>query len=206
MTIPEIRQLKIFIALEEKRSFTAAARVCFITQSAVSHSIKSLESQLDCNLIERIGKKVILTPQGEIFLHHAKRAINELETSLTKLQTLKKWGYSSIHIGAPDSICQLILPQALKTFYEKHPSCEVSITIGDTSETLDQIKDGTLSLSFGIQTLPLDNQLIFTPLEQDTLCFITPPDHPWTKQPAEERKQLSDISAQRNIQPPRLLS
>ena len=82
MNLPDIRQLNIFIALEETRSFTAAAKECFITQSAVSHSIKALEKQLDCQLIERMGKHIILTPYGEVFLHHAKRVVNELELSL----------------------------------------------------------------------------------------------------------------------------
>jgi len=58
MNLPDIRQLNIFIALEETRSFTAAAKECFITQSAVSHSIKALEKQLDCQLIEHFIKTI----------------------------------------------------------------------------------------------------------------------------------------------------
>jgi DNA-binding transcriptional LysR family regulator len=55
--IPDIRQIKVFLALEETRSFTAAAEKLNITQSAVSHSMKSLESSLACQLIERHGKR-----------------------------------------------------------------------------------------------------------------------------------------------------
>lgn len=193
MTLPEIRQLKIFIALEATRSFTAAAKSCFITQSAVSHSLKSLETQLECQLIERMGKRIILTPYGEVFLHHAKRVIAELETSLSKLSKLKQWGYSSLHIAAPDSISQFVLPLALKDFYEKHPKCEVSVSIGDTSEVLELIKSGKVDLGFGIQTFPHDNRYIFTPLAEDTLCFITAPDHAWCEQVEIEHKQLSNV-------------
>jgi len=192
MNLPDIRQLNIFIALEDTRSFTAAAKQCFITQSAVSHSIKSLEKQLDCPLIERMGKHIILTPYGEVFLHHAKRVVRELETSLTKLQTLKQWGYSAIHIGAPDSICQLILPKVLKAFYKEHPKCEISVNIGDTADVLQQIKAGQLDLAFGLQMNPHDQKFVFTPLAEDSLCFITSSDHPWAGQESQERKELSN--------------
>ncbi|WP_435892366.1 LysR family transcriptional regulator [Oceaniferula spumae] len=193
MNLPDIRQLNIFIALEETRSFTAAARLCFITQSAVSHSIKALEKQLDCPLIERMGKRIILTPYGEVFLHHSKRVVAELETGLSKLAKLKQWGYTSIHIGVPDSICQLVLPGALKDFYEKHPRCEVSVSIGDTSEILKMINDGQADLGLGIQQALPDQKFIFTPLADDELCFITSTGHPWTKQEPTMRKELSDV-------------
>ena len=193
MNLPDIRQLNIFITLEDTRSFTMAAKQCFITQSAVSHSIKSLEKQLDCQLIERMGKHLVLTPYGEVFLHHAKRAVQELETSLTKLDTLKQWGYSAIHIGAPDSICHLVLPQVLKTFYKEHPKCEISVSIGDTPDLLEQIKSGKLDLACGIQMTPHDQKYAFTPLADDDLCFITSSNHPWTTQAPQERKDLSDV-------------
>ena len=193
MNLPDIRQLNIFIALEKTRSFTQAAKLCFITQSAVSHSVKALEKQLDCSLIERMGKNIILTPHGEVFLHHAKRVMIELEAGLTKLEKLKQWGYSSIHIGVPDSICQMVLPGALKEFYKKHPRCEVSVGIGDTSEIMQSIKDGHADLGLGIQqTLP-DQKFIFSPLSEDELCFITCNNHPWTQQAPTERKELSDV-------------
>ena len=193
MNLPDIRQLNIFIALEETRSFTAAAKECFITQSAVSHSIKALEKQLDCQLIERMGKHIILTPYGEVFLHHAKRVVNELETGLNKLNTLKQWGYTAIQIGASDSICQLILPKVLKEFYKDHPKCEISVNIGDTADVLKQIKSGEVDLAFGLQ-MPLHEQkFVFTPLAEDSLCFITSSDHPWVEEQPKERKELCDV-------------
>ncbi|MBK1831316.1 LysR family transcriptional regulator [Verrucomicrobiaceae bacterium R5-34] len=193
MNLPDIRQLNIFIALEETRSFTAAARLCFITQSAVSHSIKALEKQLDCPLIERMGKRIILTPYGEVFLHHSKRVVAELESGLSKLEKLKQWGYTSIHVGVPDSICQIVLPAALKAFYEKHPRCEVSVSIGDTTEILKMIKDGQVDIGVGIQQSLPDQKFHFTPLADDELCFITSVEHAWTEQEPTMRKELSDV-------------
>ena len=193
MNLPDIRQLTIFIALEETRSFTAAAKSCFITQSAVSHSIKSLEKQLDCALIERIGKRIILTPYGEVFLHHAKRVIAELEISLNKLEKIKLWGYSSLNIAVPNSICQFVLPQTIKDFAQKHPKCELSINIADTEKATQMVEAGQIDLCLGLQQVPQNQKLNFLPIATDELCFITQPDHPWTKQPASERLDLSDV-------------
>ena len=193
MTLPEVRQLKIFIALEETRSFTAAANKNFITQSAVSHSIKSLEKQLDCSLIERMGKRITLTPYGEVFLHHAKRVIIELETSLTKIETLKHWGYSSIRIGASDTVCQYIMPKILKEFAKKHPKCEITIDLGDTPDMLKKLAHGRIDLAIGIHLAPSDNNFIFTPLTEDTLCFVSSPEHDWVSKQTNRGGSLKDV-------------
>ena len=182
--LPDIRQLRIFIALEETRSFTAAAGLLRITQSAVSHSLKSLELLLDCQLIERLGKKCILTPYGEVFLHHAKQAILQLEGATSKIKTLNSWGYSSLKIGVSHAQSQYVLPQVLSEFYNKEKRCEVFVETGDTRDLLKKIDQGELDVVFGIKRNKLENEYQFHEVAQDTLTFITHPDHTWvTKKP-----------------------
>ena len=193
--IPDIRQIRIFIAIEQTRSFTAAANVMNITQSAVSHSIKSLETQLDCQLIERLGKKCILTPHGEVFLHHAKKAINHLAEASTKIATLNHWGYSSIKVGITHSLSQYVIPKTLVNFYAKKTKAEVFITAADTSELLEKMGAGKLDLAFGIHRHVHENGYRFIPLDTDELCFITSTSHPWCTLHNEER----DYSQQRFI-------
>ncbi|MGJ8676399.1 MAG: LysR family transcriptional regulator [Akkermansiaceae bacterium] len=179
--IPDIRQIRIFIAIEETRSFTAAANMMSITQSAVSHSIKALESQLDCKLIERLGKKCILTPHGEVFLHHARQAVDHLEKASLKIQTLNQWGYSALKVGVSHSLCQYVIPKTLDAFYKKKTKAEVFITAGDTSALLKDLSKGTLDIAFGIHRSVHENDFRFVPLYKDELCFITSSDHPWCK-------------------------
>ncbi len=182
--LPDIRQLRIFIALEKTRSFTAAAGTLRITQSAVSHSMKSLESLLECQLIERLGKKCILTPYGEVFLHHAKQAVQHLEGAASKIKTLNSWGYSSLKIGVTHAQSQYVLPEALCEFYDKEKRCEVFVVTGDTPHLLEKIDKGVLDVVFGIKRSRLENEFQFREVAKDDLCFITHPDHPWvTKKP-----------------------
>lgn len=184
--IPDIRQIKIFLALEQTRSFTAAAEKLNITQSAVSHSMKSLETSLDCKLIERHGKKCILSPHGEVFLHHATQAHKQLELASQKINTLNKWGYSSIKIGASNTLCQYILPEALASFYKEEKKAEVFITPGDVTSLVKQLGEGKLDIAFGLYKKNLETDYIFIPIIEDTLCFITSPTHPWSiKKPTE---------------------
>ena len=182
ITLPDIRQIRIFIALEETRSFTGAAQEVHVTQSAVSHSIKSLERLLDCSLIERMGKKIALTPQGEVFLHHAKRCMSELESSVLKLETLKRWGYSMIRLGASDAVCQYFLPASLKAFSSLHEKCELVLTPADTPEQLEGLRKGELDLAVGIYSSMNEVEHRFIPLCDDELVLVAHPDHPAVQQ------------------------
>ncbi len=183
--LPEIRQLKVFIALVETRSFTSAANLLHITQSAVSHSLKSLETQLDCQLIERLGKKCILTPHGEVFLHHAKLAIKQLEGATLKIKTLNTWGYSSLRIGVSHALSQYILPAVLSEFYRIEKKCEIFVETGDTLELLAKLEKGELDIAYGISRNNAEHEYRFFNVIEDSLCFIIHPDHIWNKKKPE---------------------
>lgn len=180
--IPDIRQIKIFLALEETRSFTAAAEKLNITQSAVSHSMKSLETSLNCKLVERHGKRCVLSPHGEVFFHHATQAFRQLELASQKIHTLNKWGYSSIKIGASNTLCQYILPEALASFYEDEKRSEIFITPGDITTLVKKLSTGLLDIAFGLYKKNLETDHIFIPIVEDSLSFVTSPTHSWCTQ------------------------
>ncbi len=188
--LPEVRQLRVFIALEQTRSFTAAANILHITQSAVSHSLKSLELLLECQLIERLGKKCILTPHGEVFLHHAKLAIKQLEGAAGKIKTLNTWGYSSLRVGVSHSQCQYVLPSTLSEFYDTEKRCEVFVATGDTNNLLSKLDKGELDIVFGIRRNKLENEYQFHSIAEDNLCFVTHPDHSWVSVKPEDTEDF----------------
>ena len=73
------RQLLAFVTVVHRQSFTLAARELHLTQSAISHSMRSLETDLGCRLLDRHGRRLALTPQGEQFLEKAERILLEME-------------------------------------------------------------------------------------------------------------------------------
>src|SRR5205809_6280614 len=101
MTHPiDSRQLRAFATLARKGSFTIAAKELFLSQSAVSHSMKALEQEVGCRLFDRLGKKVVLTQAGEQLFHHVEKILQEMANARVSLQRLGKWGQERLRLGA----------------------------------------------------------------------------------------------------------
>jgi len=93
------RQLRAFAALARTGSFTLAAKELFLSQSAVSHSMKALENDVGCRLFDRVGKKVLLTQAGEQLLEHADKILREMVSARESITQLGKWGRTRLRIG-----------------------------------------------------------------------------------------------------------
>ena len=124
------RQLHAFSALARRGSFTLAAKDLFLTQSAVSHAIKALEDDLGTRLVDRVGRRVLLTQAGEQFLRHTEKILREMETARAGLDTLSKWGHGRLRVGASTTACQHILPTVLREFRQSYPKCVIRIEPG----------------------------------------------------------------------------
>src|SRR5262249_45928278 len=115
MTAPlDTRQLRAFATLARTGSFTQTARELHLTQSAISHSMKALEVDVNCRLLDRLGKKIVLTQAGEQLLHHAQKILDEMETARSSLSHLGKWGRGRLRLMASTTACQHIVPPVLR--------------------------------------------------------------------------------------------
>jgi DNA-binding transcriptional LysR family regulator len=88
--MPEIRQVLAFVAIVDTGSFTLAAKRLNLTQSAISHSLRSLEDSLNTRLLDRKGKNHCLTATGEIFLTHCRAVLTELDCAIDNMDALQK--------------------------------------------------------------------------------------------------------------------
>ncbi|MDA0811981.1 MAG: LysR family transcriptional regulator, partial [Verrucomicrobia bacterium] len=100
----DLRQLRGFEALARLGGFTAAAKELFVTQSAVSHSIKALEETLGCQLIERQGRNIDLTDQGRALLMRTRRILEELRVGVSEVADLHYLGRGRIRVGVTASM------------------------------------------------------------------------------------------------------
>jgi DNA-binding transcriptional LysR family regulator len=176
------RQLHAFAALARRGSFTLAAKDLFLTQSAVSHAIKALEDDVGCRLLDRVGRRVLLTQAGEQFLRHTEKILAEMETARAGLDTLTKWGHGRLRVGASTTACQHILPTVLREFRQSYPKCVIRIEPGDHGQQLDLLRGGQIDLALLIE--PPNSALAefnFVPLFQDELRFLVAPLHAWAK-------------------------
>jgi molybdenum-dependent DNA-binding transcriptional regulator ModE len=139
--VPDLRQLRALLAVAEEGSFTLAARKLFVTQSAVSHSLRTLEEQLGCRLLDRTGKRVSVTTEGGILLRRCKRVVRELEEATRELDGLRRWGQTTIRVGAPHSLCHSMIPSVLREFRDCFPRCEPSVESGETPALLEKVSE-----------------------------------------------------------------
>ena len=100
---------KVFFHVASSLSFSEASKQLFISQSAVSQSIKTLEKKLGQPLFIRSTKKVQLTPAGEILLKHIEPAMNLIRRGEGQLLEANTLGLGQLHIGASDTICRYFL-------------------------------------------------------------------------------------------------
>src|SRR6266536_5120684 len=172
------RQLRAFAVLARTGSFTLAAKELYRTQSAVSHSMKALEQDVGCRLLDRLGKKVWLTQAGEHLLHHAQKILAEMSEARESLQHLGKWGRARLRIGASPTACQYILPAVLREFKESFPQCLISVEPGDTPEAIALLRDNQVDLALALEPKN-EEKMEFLPLFADELVFLMSPSHPW---------------------------
>ena len=184
------RQLRAFLMVVSKGSFTKAAKELDLTQSAVSHAVKALEQDLGCRLLDRVGKKVLLTQAGEQFHERAETIFREMMLARSELNKLGEWGHGRLRVGATAAACQYILPPVLREFQKQFPKCHLTINPGYTSEIIDSIRNNTIDVALTWATAP-DSDLQFTPLFEDELVFLVGPEHPWAKAGRIKRAEVS---------------
>jgi DNA-binding transcriptional LysR family regulator len=182
MSLPlDSRQLRAFATLARTGSFTMAAKELYLSQSAVSHSMKTLEQEVGCRLLDRLGKKVLLTQAGETLLHHTEKILSEMGNARSALEQLGKWGRGRLRIGASTTACQYVLPAVLREFKESFPQCLISIEPGDSSKALELLRTHRIDLAIMLQP-ENEDQCEFHPLFSDELMFLVGPMHPWARQ------------------------
>src|SRR6202000_1040512 len=190
MTQPlDSRQLRAFCILARTGSFTQTARELHLSQSAISHSMKALEQEIGCRLLDRMGKTVVLTQAGEQLLVSAQKILEEREPARAQLGHLGKWGSSRLRIGASTTACQHVLPAVLREFKESFPQCAISIEPGDTPEMIEALRQHRIYLSVNLEPRR-DEPLEFRPLFSDELFFVMSPLHPWAKAGKVNREEI----------------
>ena len=191
----QIESLKLFCDLAETASFTKAAKINGVTQSAVSQQISSLETKFDAVLIERSKKKFSLTKEGNTLYKYSKQIIQTYDELRHKIQEIQNVVTGSIKVVTIYSIGLHELPPYLKKFLKKHPTVNVSVEYRRATQLYEDIVTGMADI--GLVAYPQkDPRLQVTSLAEDMLVLICHPDHPLAQQP---KVKLSEIASHKFI-------
>lgn len=133
---------KVFYHVAATLSFSEASKQLFISQSAVSQSVKVLEKKLNQTLFIRSTKKVQLTPEGEILLKHIEPAINLIQKGETQLLEANTLNGGQLRIGASDTICRYFLVPYLNRFHKAYPNVHIKVTNQTSIECAHLLANG----------------------------------------------------------------
>lgn len=136
---------KVFYCVATTLSFSEASKQLYISQSAVSQSIKTLEKKLDETLFIRSTKKVRLTPEGEILLRHIEPAINLIRRGEAQIIDAASHG-GQIRIGASDTICRYFLVPYLEKFHKAFPGAHIKVTNATSIHCAELLENGQVDL------------------------------------------------------------
>jgi Transcriptional regulator len=162
---------KIFYYVAKEGSISKTAERLFITQPAVSRSIKQLEEKIGSMLLFRTTKGVKLTNEGQILFHFVEQAFNYLYLGEKKLSEMKNLESGEIHIGVGDSICKHYLVPYLQRYNTDYPKINIHIMSQKSFEIINLMKRGIIDV--GIVNLPIeDDQLWITKLMDIHDCFV----------------------------------
>ncbi len=136
---------KVFYHVASTLSFSEASKQLFISQSAVSQSIKTLERKLDQTLFIRSTKHVQLTPEGEILLRHIEPAMHFIRRGEAQLLDAAATG-GQIRIGASDTICRYFLVPYLERFHRDFPNAHIKVINQTSIKCVELLETGQVDL------------------------------------------------------------
>ena len=192
-----IRSLRLFRDLVQTQSFTETARRNYLTQSAVSHHLKTLEQQLGHRLVERGRRQIRLTRTGVLVLeagHDILQRYEQLEHALKKPATEVA---GPLRVGSIYTVGLYELPWYTTTFLKRYPGVNLLLTYLKNSEIYDAVLADRIEI--GIVEYPKPHpQLMSTPFIKERVVLIVPPKHPWA---AKKQIRLAQLHGQSFIVP-----
>jgi DNA-binding transcriptional LysR family regulator len=186
----QIESLKVFCDLAETKSFTKAAQINSVTQSAVSQTISALERRFKSLLIERSKKNFRLTPEGEVFYDYSKRILQTCDALFSKLQEIEDVISGNIRVATVYSIGLHVLPPYVTTFLKRYPTVNVHVEYKRDNQVYENVLGNVVDL--GLVAYPTrDPRLEVVSLRTDKLVLICHPQHLFADKKSVKVKALS---------------
>jgi LysR family hydrogen peroxide-inducible transcriptional activator len=190
----ELHQLRYFVAVAHAGNFSRAAERCHVSQPSLSQQILKLERRLGQPLLNRLGRRAVLTDAGRVLLERATAILAAVEDAERRLLSGGLQG-SRLTVGAIPTIAPYLLPATLEAFARRCPNVELAVQEDVTRHLLAGVVEGDLDLA--LVALPItDERLQAERLLTEPLLVAMPPGHPLTRR---RKIQIRDLSEERFI-------
>lgn len=171
----KIEQYRIFKAVADTGNISGTAKKLYMSQSAVSQSIKVMEDELQVRLFSRTSRGVALTAEGRILYDYAAKALSLLEAGEERLAQTRELIAGELAIGANDTLIKYFLLPYLQAYHRKYPNIRVRIFNGTSSRVLEQVRNGQVDVAFA--TTPDDDAFETHVCFETHSVFVASPDY-----------------------------
>ncbi len=186
-----IETLKVFCDLVEMQSFSLAAERNFVTQSAVSQQIRTLEDKFKRRLLERVRgrREVRLTPSGEVFYRECKNVLESYDQLNESMSGLVGKISGTVKVATVYSVGLHELPPKVREFMTKFPAAKIDLEYSRTTRVVRDVLNGTVEL--GVVAFPEQKRgLTIVLMASDRLVLICPPDHEFAERTQIKVKEI----------------
>jgi DNA-binding transcriptional LysR family regulator len=185
----DLRKVEAFLCAAEQANLSEAARLLHLSQPAVSHQIKSLESELGVRLFARTNTGLTLTEAGQMLVPWARHILHETQDMKDMMASLDDLVVGQVLIACSASSGKYILPHLAARFCKNYPGVNVSISACGPNHAITSLLDGKAHLGIAsteINDPALESQFFF----RDNISLIVPACHPWAER---ESVEIADI-------------
>lgn len=169
----DLRQLKYFVGIAERHSFSAAADALHVAQSALSRHVAVLEEEVGGALFERQTRGVSLTVGGELLLQRARLILSQVQDTKSELLAHHGELRGTVRLAAPSSLSQRLYAPLVNDFLELYPKVELQLSEGTTQAVLSRLSEGTLDLGL-VTDPPANKHMEFEFLLEEPIVLVGP--------------------------------
>ena len=177
MDEPNFHQLRLFLEVARRGSFSRAAEALTISQPAVSAQVALLERRYGQALVERLPRGLRLTEAGVVMVEYAERIFGLAEEMVVVLDDLRGLRRGHLTVGASSTIGEYVLPPLIGRFKALHPDVAVAVRVANTERILAEVRSRQLDLGF-VGGPPTGDALIAVAFDRDEIVPLASPDHP----------------------------
>lgn len=177
----ELRALRYFAETVRLQSFTRAAEVLCVTQSAVSKLVRQLEVDLGQPLLHRDARQLRLTDAGQLVYAHAQEALAVVARMDRALHDLSDLQQGELTLGLPPMV-NIFFPKLIQSFRQRHPGLSVALHEAGGQVIEAQVMRGELEVGVTAQVPQPGQGLAHHVIERHPICLVGRPDSPWATQ------------------------
>lgn len=186
----DIRTLRYFVEVVRQQSFTRAAEKLYVTQPTISKMLKNLEDELNCTLLIRDGRKLLMTDTGQVVFERGLAILDEFRQLEAELSDINHLNKGVLRLGIPPMV-GMLMAGPIGLFRQRYPGVELKISEFGGLTVQQAVMNGELDLAMTALPVEEESALTTLPLFSHPLCVLVPRSGEWLEQTSVSPTQLA---------------